>query len=620
MKTFNEFLTDNATFWDNHTDYPVAVQNLIKDWYYYRYICSEDDAQYTKFLGRKLNNLSWQFNNLYNKQLYMDFTPIQLEKIEKTINTVNAHTASEIVKRILDGTTDNTGTNSLDTERTLSNTDTKTLNTTNLATQDLTNATTQDLTNTVNLTNSTDTTNKDTGTTTNSGTTSGTSDNKVSDYPQSTPTGGFANYISGENQTTTSGTSGNTTTNDLTNTIDSTTTNTGTYKDTGTSTLNIDGTITTKDTGTITDVIASTEANNSVNTLALKLKTDNTEDITKNNEINATISIIESEIKSGNGSELFDAYFKFIRRTNAVEWLIGELDVCFLQIYDLETYTENPDATAELQEQIDQLFTITTDLDTRVTVIEENGSVGIGDVTKAYVDAQDAALRNSINTNTANLNNAIADFTASITTTNTNVTNLDTRVTTLEENPGGGTDMSWRVYTGTPIEVISPTYYMSYIRNCELYVCGTSKSNMSVYLKLYSKMNLTDTEFASLPAGSMSGSNAQKEGAYFNLSASDKTLLSGVAINTQFFAPNDSFVDGFFPVIRNADGTIYGMYYPSPSGGAGCSLENGVYGAESKFAIYTKNANTSILTNASTDTNGNIYNNSKDNYVFIKLV
>ena len=216
---------------------------------------------------------------------------------------------------------------------------------------------------------------------------------------------------------------------------------------------------------------------------------------------------------------------------------------------------------------------------------------------------------NNIASLTTTVNNAITDFTAALTTTNDNVASLDTRVTTLEQNPGGGTDMSWRTY---------PVYsYMSNesripSRHSELYVCGTTSSNLSVYLKLYCNINVTGDNFALAP-------NLQIYNSYgiiFDLTTNDFNLVTTKAISVPI-AINNAWLSGFLPVIKLADGTTTAYYAGLGISGGGISLQGTTSGGKFALAhdVRTVGACSSIA-----DTGNTIFNYVGDSYVFIKLV
>lgn len=457
MKTFNKFLTDNPGFW-NSSSYPAAIQQQVNDWFYYREICSRDDNKFSLMLKRKLEIMYPQFKNLYDKQMMLNFSPEVLEDVERTINTVSNAGLDETIKRLNEFTTSsrsngkvsNTSNGTAQNNQTVdindngTNTGTvKTNGTVGVTSQtngeDKGTSTTNSNTNTEvdDSGTSTDTTDMTVGFTQDTqenNTTKGTSNTLIesSDYPQSTPQG-FENYISGAQRTTsdndsntTSAATGTTSTktdgtvsrthkNDvdtiqtgttdttsntthLSNvnsdtTSDNTVTNDLKSSNTRTGTTNTD--ITTNDT-----TVGTSESNDS--------RTDNgNENVDRNQTSNSNVEVVEHMIRNGNFVDNYERYFSLIKGMNAVSWLIGGLDVCFIQVFDYEDYDDcydngntgggsNPELEEEVKRLAEQVRINTAEIDANAHLIET-----------VHDDLQTTMIQ--VNENTRLVNEAIAN-------------------------------------------------------------------------------------------------------------------------------------------------------------------------------------------------------------------
>ena len=208
---FNEFIKNNPNFWnDNFPTLPTAVTSIIEDWFYYRELCSE--KRFNIYFRAKMNVKLDEFLTIYNKELeFRGLDPYQIEKIDKTINTIKNNSIKDILESIR-----SFESSKLET-RDVTNLNTKALQ--DKTTLDLTNTNTKDLTNTETLNtednlvktgtettannntysntdtktgsdtsktaNTGTTTTKNTGTTTNVETGTTSAIKKFSDYPQS---------------------------------------------------------------------------------------------------------------------------------------------------------------------------------------------------------------------------------------------------------------------------------------------------------------------------------------------------------------------------------------------------------------------------------------------------
>lgn len=443
---FNEFIKNNPTFWtDNFPTLPSVVASVIEDWFYYRELCSE--KRFNVYFRAKMNVKLDEFLTLYNKELeFRGLDPYQIEKIDKTINTIKNNSIKDILESIR-----RFESTKLET-RDVTNLNTKALQ--DKTTLDLTNTNTKDLTNTETLNtednlvktgtettannntysntdtksgsdtsetaNTGTTTTKNTGTTTNVETGTTSAIKKFSDYPQS-DLDTLTDYLTNQsnvsenyekNSTNTDDTQtlvtlntnvNNTTTYNsniattgseeksqiVTNNLTDKTTKTGTITNkqtgtdvnaqTGTNTVDKTGTDTNKETGTVNNTDTS---NSNLNR-------------TNNKNENGTIDVVLSQLKTGNFLDLYRKYFNIVTTFNAVDWLLKELDVCFIQVFDEEDEEcYESSSCSDLEEKIEDLQIQVNGLDTRVTDLEEGGTGG--GVSKEYVDNQISVVNTAI--------------------------------------------------------------------------------------------------------------------------------------------------------------------------------------------------------------------------------
>lgn len=447
---FNEFIKNNPTFWtDNFPTLPSVVTSVIEDWFYYRELCSE--KRFNVYFRAKMNVKLDEFLTLYNKELqFRELDPYQIEKIDKTINTIKNNSIKDILESIR-----SFESTKLET-RDVTNLNTKALQ--DKTTLDLTNTNTKDLTNTETLNtednlvktgtettannntysntdtktgsdtsktaNTGTTTTKNTGTTTNveSGTTSAIK--KFSDYPQS-DLDTLTDYLTNQSNvsetyeknssntddtqtlvtlntnvdntasynssiaTTGSEDKSQTVTNNLTDrttktgTVTNTQTGTDVNAQTGTNTVDKTGTDTNKETGTVNNTDTSNSNLNKTN----------------NKNENGKIDVVLSQIRTGNFLDLYRKYFNIVTTFNAVDWLLKELDVCFIQVFDEEDEECcESSSCSDLEKKIEDLQTQVNGLDTRVTELEEGGGGTGGGVSKEYVDNQISTVNEDIST------------------------------------------------------------------------------------------------------------------------------------------------------------------------------------------------------------------------------
>ena len=453
---FNEFIQKNPTFWtDNFPTLPSVVTSIIEDWFYYRELCSE--KRFNIYFRAKMNVKLDEFLTLYNKELeFRGMDPYQIEKIDKTINTIKNNSIEDILKSIRSFESTRLETRDVTNLNTKALKDKTTLDLTNTNTKDLTNTETlntednlvktgTETTENNNTYSNTDTksgsdtsetantgtnTTKNTGTTTNVESGNNSATKKFSDYPQS-DLDTLTDYLTNQsnvsetynknstntddtqtlvtlntnvNNTTTYNSSiattgsedkSQTVTNNLTDkttktgTVTNVQTGTDTNTQTGTNTVDKTGTDTNKETGTVNNTDTS---NYNLNT-------------TNNKNENGTIDVVLSQLKTGNFLDLYRRYFNIVTTFNAVDWLLKELDVCFIQVFDGEDEECcESSSCSDLEEKIEDLQIQVNQLDTRVTDLEESGTGG--GVSKEYVDNQISV----VNTEIDNVNSNISEL------------------------------------------------------------------------------------------------------------------------------------------------------------------------------------------------------------------
>lgn len=493
---FNKFLEKMPNFWA-FSQIPAAVQEQVNNWFYYRDCCSNNVEKFNRFLSRKVNLVEPQFMAMWKAQGNIEFEPGTIEKIESTIDFSKEDAVVEAIQRIVTGSVADTGTTK--NEQTVSATDmsTETRNLTNVEKMTGTESREEDKTqtnNTVSATTKTGTEKTDTdrtrtddltvqvndskdenGTITNGGTTSRDSDVKRSDYPQSTPLG-FENYISAEEKSEVTDTDTHTETRDLTSTGSSTTKNTGTQGTVEETTLTHNTEDETKNTGTIkndgTDVLTIDRENNTTNggtlsneaehegtnnttlTLDTKQESNSNDKTDRTNDIETKAKTVIETLRSGNFEEAFEKYFRMAATFNSVSWLIGQLDVCFIQIFDFCEEDEEDDNgggggdMSELQAQIDALKAVVTkntadisgintsvtNLNNEVNSLQDVQETLTDDMatTKSDLSAFESTTNSKFNVIAAGLNSVeknVSDLSGQVQTIDNDLAVLDSKVT-----------------------------------------------------------------------------------------------------------------------------------------------------------------------------------------------
>lgn len=443
---FNEFIQKNPNFWtDNFPTLPAVVASVIEDWFYYRELCSE--KRFNVYFRAKMNVKLDEFLTLYNKELeFRGLDPYQIEKIDRTINTIKNNSIEDILKSIRSFESTRLET------RDVTNLNTKALK--DKTTLDLTNTNTKDLTNTETLntednlvktgtektennntysntdtksgsdtsetSNTGTTTTKNTGTTTNVETGTTSAIKKFSDYPQS-DLNTLTDYLTNQSNVSENYEKNSLNTDDtqtlvtLNTNVDNTTTYNSSMATTGsedksqtvtnnlTDTTTRTGTVTNEQTGTDTNVQTGTntvdktgtDTNKETGTVNNNDTSNSNLDRTNNKKENGTIDIVLSQLKTGNFLDLYRKYFNIVTTFNAVDWLLEELDSCFIQVFDEEDEEcSESSSCSDLEEKIEDLQKQVNELNTRVTELEEGGTGG--GVSKEYVDNQISTVNEDI--------------------------------------------------------------------------------------------------------------------------------------------------------------------------------------------------------------------------------
>ena len=392
------------------------------------------------------------------------------DKVESTGNSTttgegtNEDNETENVTKEISGT--QTGTDTIETKLDSTVTASKTGNDKTVLTEDTTNTATH------------------TGTTSTGTTSSSSGNNKFSDYPQSDAE--LVSYLSNQTNATASSTSNSETTNNLTykviigresnntitynNTLGTTTAESGSNKDTKnlsntenttqkltkkntvtSATKDIsnstDSSINTKDltdsqtnTGTVATTITGTDKIDKTGTVGVAGNNNGTTDTTKNTNENSTAKVIYNSLVKGNFVDIYRTYYKTISTFNSVDWLIKQLDCCFIQVFDYCEEEIDCSTSEELEVKIDAIQKEVDNLDVRVTNLEEGGGTG-GGVSKSYVDNQIAAVNTDINAldndlqqTNVQLNNITNNLTSLTEVVSTNTDNISALTTKTEDN------------------------------------------------------------------------------------------------------------------------------------------------------------------------------------------
>lgn len=495
---FNEFMQKNPTYWeDNFPSLPASVTAIIEDWFYYRDLCS--DNKFPVFFRAKMKTKLDEFLTLYNKELaFRELDPFQIEKIERSIKTVRNNTVKDVLASLRKFASTQTETRDLTDLNTRALQDKEITSMTNLDTKDLTTTETRnlssslaqtgtesiDVTDTFNTTeaktgkdsNSTTTTGTtttaNTGTTTTVDTGSTTGSNKFSDYPQSdvsltdyltnqnNASEEHTNNVAVENDTQTTVTTNNTTISEttydssikktgsntraqeLTRDLNNAETETGTVvtKQEGTDNVASSGDRTLNQTGTDENTHTGTVSNTNNSSGDLNQTNDKTE--------NGNIDILYTQLKTGNLVEQYEKFYNVVSNFNAVDWLLRQLDPCFIQVFDEDEDDSN--TSDDIETKIAILQKEIENLNSRVTELEEGGTGG--GVSKDYVDKQIAAVNKDVDAlydlNEASdnaikeLSNETTEIGTDLQETNLVVQDNTKRIKALEDGGAGGTDIT----------------------------------------------------------------------------------------------------------------------------------------------------------------------------------
>lgn len=333
-KTFNEYLTDNPNLYDGVDGYSwsdaenrwvdTGVTNttkaLIQEWFGMRNVC--DDTKFSTMFRRKMNICALRYAQLSRIELSA-FDPLVADYMERQTIESSTRTASGSSNHTGSGTTEQDGTDSSTRTPNLTDahTDTRTPNLTESVEGE--------------TTGTSSTTQGGSDTTTESGSTNATHKEMSKQAPQSIsyagggvggalPTmdwqyataQGQSEDSSGDSKTSTvqhgateSGTTGGTN--------EQTTTHTGTEQTVG------------QDTHTGTETTAHTNHTEGTHS-------DTAQDTTSSSE---TGSGDRREISTGRGGltpqEAFSKAVSYLRTSSAFEWLKGEMEECFLSVYDI---------------------------------------------------------------------------------------------------------------------------------------------------------------------------------------------------------------------------------------------------------------------------------------------
>lgn len=321
LLTLNEYIEKNtdSAMWYNvniSPDYQFPiVKSVVEDWFQFRRIT--DNERFPIYFNRKVRLLQRQYSQLYRAE-YTEIDPMVANYLERE---VSFDRALEILKNS-DANTSSTSNSDTTSTRTpnlkTSTTDSGTVNTDNTGTvKDVANSSISSDFNNDSVSDST-ASNKSHVTSMNG------------KLPQNETYGiGFPAQLDwknaseqNENDSTDSSTS-NTTTNDTGHsTSDTDSTNTQTLNTQVLETRNLNGSSTTTGTDdTKSNISGTVTSNNKLN------ETDSHKDRTSTQEIlTGRTGILPSQA--------LESYRNYVYSTNAMEWLLRELEVCFMPEFD----------------------------------------------------------------------------------------------------------------------------------------------------------------------------------------------------------------------------------------------------------------------------------------------
>lgn len=394
MMTYLEWRTANPTVLTEKTELDEATIQLLSDWFDSRFLC--DDDNFERFFVRQINLDYWQYNQLLRLQS-VEFDPMVSQYLERWVNRTGTqdNTSKTSGKTSDSGTGSSTvqGTTSSTPGVTETSETTRTPNTTITSTSTPGVRESTETTHTPNTTvtstgssdgnssGSSETTGSTTETSNNTGTnsqetTSSTNSRALSgvlpDSSTYAPTGGdnpntditgFPNalnwtYASSQNGsvgkdsssvTGTNATNVNSEGSSTSNVTDSTTTHTeseSTTTTSGTDTTTVATTrtgsdeTTTHSTGTETTVVETSRSGSDQSTNNTTTTSEDQRSGTSETDVTGSSSFdhTDKEISTGRGEapqDMLQRAKSYIMNMNAFEWLVKDLDKCFLGVYNI---------------------------------------------------------------------------------------------------------------------------------------------------------------------------------------------------------------------------------------------------------------------------------------------
>ena len=321
-KTFNEYLTDNPNLYDGVDGYTWsdaenkwvdtgvtnATKALIQEWFGMRNVC--DDTKFSTMFRRKMNICALRYAQLSRIELSA-FDPLVADYVERQTIESSTRTAS--------GSSNHTGSGSMEQDGTDSSTRTPNL------TESVEGETTGTSSNTKGGSDIT----------TDSGSTDTTHKEMSKQAPQSISYAGGG--VGGALPTldwqyaTSQGQSEDNSKESKTSTVQHGATESGTTGGTNEQTTTHTGTEQTVGQDTHTGTETTSHTNHAEGT-----HSDTAQDTTSSSE---TGSGDRREISTGRGGltpqEAFSKAVSYLRTSSAFEWLRGEMEECFLSVYDI---------------------------------------------------------------------------------------------------------------------------------------------------------------------------------------------------------------------------------------------------------------------------------------------
>lgn len=319
------------------TAYPTYVQDRVYEQFYDRRICDNDIGKFVRFMNRNLKYKEHQFLE-YLRVETTDFDPMVTNYVERWVqSSLNGTRVSDSTSDL--SQTTETSTSGKGTDSSITETDSTSTTNIDRSTTDTTVSSTDET-----MSKSTDTSDVTKQTTT--GEVHGETDTATTvktlqaDLPQTSAYGDAGmppnlnfSYASSQSQTDTSQES----VEDTTSSTEQDTNRSVETGEQGTTNTSVDSTSTGKNTGTDSTTGTSTATSNGTSTTEGESTTTVTGGNTGNTTDTSQTQGDTKERATGRGGapqDLLNSARNYILKTNSILWLLDQLEICFMGIYD----------------------------------------------------------------------------------------------------------------------------------------------------------------------------------------------------------------------------------------------------------------------------------------------